>query len=107
MERDDPVIQWLLSSNDPSVRYLTLVDLLGQSNRSREGKAARDQILDGPRVKALLAGQHVGKQKSKDSFGIHPGGFGVHPYKKWDGAHWRLVSLVELGIPAHEPRAMD
>ncbi|HKW69891.1 MAG TPA: prenyltransferase/squalene oxidase repeat-containing protein [Candidatus Dormibacteraeota bacterium] len=27
------------------------------------------------------------------------GGFGVHPYSKWKGAHWRLVSLVELGIP--------
>jgi hypothetical protein len=21
-----------------------------------------------------------------------------HPYKKWQGAHWRLVSLVELGV---------
>ena len=28
------------------------------------------------------------------------GGFGGHPYAKWGGAHWRLVSLVELGIPA-------
>ena len=27
------------------------------------------------------------------------GGWGVHPYSKWKGAHWRLVSLVELGIP--------
>src|SRR5690349_1363248 len=27
------------------------------------------------------------------------GGFGLHPYSKWKGAHWRLVSLVELGIP--------
>ena len=27
------------------------------------------------------------------------GGFGVHPYTKWMGAHWRLISLVELGIP--------
>ena len=27
------------------------------------------------------------------------GGFGVHPYTKWTGSHWRLVSLVELGIP--------
>jgi hypothetical protein len=27
------------------------------------------------------------------------GSFGVHPYSKWKGAHWRLVSLVELGIP--------
>ena len=26
------------------------------------------------------------------------GGFGVHPYTKWSGAHWRLVSLVELGV---------
>lgn len=26
------------------------------------------------------------------------GGFGVHPYSKWKGAHWRLVSLAELGV---------
>ncbi|MFI5255050.1 MAG: hypothetical protein ACHQ15_06305, partial [Candidatus Limnocylindrales bacterium] len=34
------------------------------------------------------------------------GGFGRHAYGKWRGAHWRLVSLVELGIPAGEPRAL-
>ena len=28
------------------------------------------------------------------------GSFGGHPYRRWTGAHWRLVSLVELGIPA-------
>jgi hypothetical protein len=28
------------------------------------------------------------------------GGFGVHPYSKWMGSHWRLVSLVELGVPS-------
>jgi hypothetical protein len=27
------------------------------------------------------------------------GGFGVHPYSKWTGSHWRLVSLIELGVP--------
>ena len=32
------------------------------------------------------------------------GSFGVHPYRKWIGAHWRLVSLVELGVP---PGHMD
>ena len=48
----------------------------------------------GPKVRALLAGQE------------EDGGFGIHPYGKWNGAHWRLVSLVELGIPPGEPRAM-
>jgi len=33
------------------------------------------------------------------------GGFGVHPYSKWTGAHWRLVSLVELGVPASNAAA--
>lgn len=106
MNKTDPAIQFLLNSNDPSIRYFTLIDLLGKSRRSHEVKAARDQILDGLRVKVLLAGQHIGKQKSKDSLAIHPGGFGTHPYKRWDGAHWRLVSLVELGVPAKEPRAV-
>jgi hypothetical protein len=50
--------------------------------------AAKKQIPSGPTVKALLSGQRA------------DGGFGVHPYQKWTGAHWRLVSLVELGIPA-------
>ena len=45
-------------------------------------------------VRTLLLGQ------------CRDGGFGVHPYRKWAGAHWRLVSLVELGIPAGEQRAL-
>ena len=106
MNRNDPSIQCLLESTDPSVRYLTLIDLLDASPRSREVREAGNAILDGPRVAALLAGQHAGKRKSSASLGTHSGGFGVHPYKKWDGAHWRLVSLVELGIPSHEPRAV-
>ncbi len=38
-------------------------------------------------IAGLLAGQQA------------DGGFGVHPYSKWKGAHWRLVSLIELGVP--------
>ena len=50
--------------------------------------------MAGPLVSRLLADQKA------------DGGFGVHPYQKWMGAHWRLVSLVELGIPRGEPRAV-
>jgi hypothetical protein len=43
-------------------------------------------------VSALLAGQH------------HDGGFGGNPYRKRTGAHWRLVALAELAVPARDPR---
>jgi hypothetical protein len=49
-------------------------------------------MFGGPKVSALLAGQQP------------DGGFGGHPYRKWGGAHWRLVSLAELGAPAGDPR---
>ena len=39
-----------------------------------------------PRIRALL----------RD----YPG----HPYKKWQGAHWRLLSLVELGLTEGDDR---
>ena len=81
-------IQWLLASSEPGVRLLARRDLLGERIEST------DEVLDGPKVRALLEGQQP------------DGGFGAHPYRKWIGAHWRLVSLVELGIPAGEPRAV-
>ncbi len=103
MNQDDPAIQWLLQSNDPSVRYLTATELLTPPHPSTdkgegEVQATRAEIVLGRRVRALLADQGAGKRKAKDSLAVHPGGFGVHPYKKWDGAQWRLVSLVDLGI---------
>ena len=94
MDQNDPAIEWLLQSEDPSIRYLTLTEVLGEPVDSPEAQSARKQIPAGPRVRALLAGQRP------------DGGFGVHPYQKWGGAHWRLVSLVELGFPAGEQRAL-
>jgi hypothetical protein len=81
-------IDWLLSSSEPAMRLLARRDVLGDS--SGDGR----EVLEGALVRGLLAGQR------------EDGGFGVHPYRKWTGAHWRLVSLVELAIPAGEPRAV-
>ena len=50
------------------------------------------RVLDGPWLKALLDG-------------LEDAG-GGHVYNKWHGAHWRLVSAVELGLPAGERRAV-
>jgi hypothetical protein len=93
MIHSDPAVQWLLSCDHPAVRYLTLTELLERSEEETEVREARSSILQDSWVTALFSGQEP------------DGGFGVHPYQKWTGAHWRLVSLVELGIPAGEPRA--
>jgi hypothetical protein len=82
-------VEWLLASREPAVRYLTRRDVLGDQASDDEAR-----ILRGPKVRALFAGQRS------------DGSFGVHAYKKWTGAHWRLVSLVELGVPPGEPRAV-
>ncbi|HZC26118.1 MAG TPA: hypothetical protein VE287_03780, partial [Actinopolymorphaceae bacterium] len=82
-------VEWLLRSEEPAVRFLTRRDVLGQQGRKDAGK-----ILGGPIMTTLLAGQ------------LPNGGYGGSPYRKWVGTHWRLVSLVDLGVPRAEPRAV-
>ncbi len=72
-------VEWLLDSDEPAIRRLARRDLLGE--------AVEDAPAAGPRVRALLDGLNDER---------------VHPYSKWDGAHWRLVSLVELEAAADE-----
>lgn len=87
MDPNYTAVQWFLESKDPSVRYFTLTDVLEEPKDSHRVMAEKKRVPKGSRVQALLTGQEM------------DGGFGVHPYQKWTGAHWRLVSLVELGIP--------
>jgi hypothetical protein len=82
-------VEWLLGSAEPAIRTQARRDLLDEPPG-----ADADAIRSGPKVTALLEGQRAN------------GGFGGHPYRKWTGAHWRLVSLVELEIPQGEPRAL-
>lgn len=85
-DADARTIEWLLASREPAIRQLVHRQLLGTP--------ATEEVLSGPLVRGLLAGQQPN------------GGFAGHPYNKWGGAHWRLVSLVELGLPRGEPRAL-
>src|SRR5262245_10548021 len=81
----DAAVDFLLASNEPAIRFLTRRDILGE-----DVQPDPDEIRSGPLVRGLMGGQ-----KSD-------GGFGVFVYHKWTGAHWRLVSLVELGVPADD-----
>jgi hypothetical protein len=89
MQRVDSqaAVAWLLRSDEPAIRFLTHRDILGEHPKSEA-----NEILSGPKVSALLAGQQT------------DGGFGRNPYRKFTGAHWRLISLAELEVPAADPR---
>ena len=82
----DRGIELLLASDEPLIRYRALLDLVGAGPHDPRVAAAREAIPDGRIVRALLEDVP-----------------GKHPYAKWVGAHWRLVSLMDLGAPADLP----
>lgn len=69
--------------------------------KRRPGLAFSDPKLD-PEVKGWVARLLEGEYRE----GV-AGRVRVHPYKKWGGAHWRLVSLAELGVTVDEPGARE
>ncbi|MDJ0787221.1 MAG: hypothetical protein QNK05_10480 [Myxococcota bacterium] len=79
----------LLASDEPSIRFKTRVQVLGESPDSRRIRALRREIRDSPRARALLA--------ERDGEGrIAPK---RHPYFKFKGAHWVMATLADLGYP--------
>ena len=84
------VIEALLRSDEPSIRWKTRVGVLGEDPISTPIRALQDQIVDSPRVRTLLA--------RRDADGrLHAG---PDVYAKWQGAHWVLATLADLGCPA-------
>jgi hypothetical protein len=83
------IVEALLHSDEPSIRFKTLVNVLGEDPDSRRIRALQNQIRQSPRVKALL------RDAGKDGRLTRPG----HPYAKWQGAHWVLAALADLGYP--------
>ena len=82
MSATDSTVALLLDEADLAVRAMTHRDPLGHP-------VPPDAALKSPVVRALLTDP-----------------LPTHPYAKWSGAHWRLVSLVELGIPTGQPDAV-
>ena len=87
MEIEDPLIQTLLGSSQPAIRYKTLVNVLGYERDAPEVLEAQSAIADCSLVRTLLS--------ERDDTGQIP----LHPYAKWRGAHWVLACLADLGYP--------
>jgi len=85
----DAVIDRLLQSDEPSIRFKIRTGVLGEAPGSRSIRALRNEVRRSPRVQALLS--------DRDATGrIAPG---RHVYNKWRGAHWVMASLADLGYP--------
>ncbi len=82
------ILRDLLSSKEPSIRYKTLTGIYGLPENQPEVEEAREAIRRCYTVNALLG--HRNRNGEIDT----------HPYKKWQGAHWTLAMLAELGYPA-------
>jgi len=83
----DEVVNRLLKSEEPAVRYKVRVGVLGEDPESRGIKRLRKEIQGSPRAQALLS------ERLAD--GTLPHG----AYSKWRGAHWVLTLLADLGYP--------
>jgi hypothetical protein len=82
-------IDALLQSNEPSIRYKVRVGVMGESESSRTVQALRRDIRRSPRVGALLAG------RASDGRLLR----GRSVYAKWQGAHWVMATLADIGYP--------
>ena len=90
----DP-IPWLLSGDDPSVRFFTLTELLGSSPDSPDAAAARREIMSRGAVPLILAAQgDDGHWEGRDRFYT----------AKYQGTVWQLIILAELGADGSDER---
>lgn len=91
---DDPT-EWLLEEDNPSVRYLTLRDLLGKKEYDSEVQEARRSIMREGLVPRILA-----KQEPEGHWG-RPEHF--YQNSKYKGTVWNLIILGEMyADPADE-----
>jgi len=87
-------VEWLLEKVNPSVRYFTLVDLLGKPENDREVVETKTAILETGLVPKILACQQEG-------------GYWGDPDKfyrdKYRGTVWQVMILAELGAAGGDP----
>jgi hypothetical protein len=88
---------WLLEKSNPSVRYLTLVNILDRKKTDTEAKHAKQEIMLSGVVPKILNKQINGSWSS-------PGRFYVDKYK---GTVWQLIILAEHEADADNKQVRD
>jgi len=83
------LIEWLLETENPSVRYFTLRDLLDKGETDSEVKEAKAAIPDSRVVTKILSKQQFkGHWEDKEN--------PYHP--KYKSTYWQIMTLGQLGM---------
>ncbi len=89
------VTHWLLSSDTPSLRHLTLRHLLNRSDADDEVMAAWQAMKASGPIPAILAGQtEAGSWAGERSYYT----------PKYTSTHWSMLLLTELAADGTDPR---
>jgi len=98
MQPSPAVLDWLLEPENPSVRYRTLVELLGAPQDDPEVRRVHAAILTSKPVLSIFAKMHP------DGYWLHRGlGAGVS-YAMSSSTHFVLAYLAELGLDRSDER---
>ena len=93
-DRDTTVANALLRSVEPSIQWKTRVHVFGEDRKSKRIRGLEEEIRRSPRVRALLSrSAQLGRP-----------GTARRVYYKWQGMHWVLASLADLGYPRGDER---
>jgi len=88
-------IHWLLQSQTPSIRYLTMTRVLGMAEDDAEVSSTRQSIPISPPVEGILAAQHPEGYWERAKSIYSP---------KYRSSHWSMLLLVELGLEVRNPQ---
>jgi hypothetical protein len=89
------VIEWLLEDDEPSIRYLTLTQLLGKHCNDSDAESAKALITQKGWAANILSKQHAdGWWISKDSLSR----------PKYTATYWMLLILADLGATKKDLR---
>ncbi|MDD5288055.1 MAG: terpene cyclase/mutase family protein [Dehalococcoidales bacterium] len=87
---------WLMESNNPSVRYFTLRDILDRGENNPDVVETRREIMTSGIVPRILE-----KQNEDGSWGV-PEDFYIR--SKYKGTVWSIILLAELGANGSDER---
>jgi hypothetical protein len=91
----DDVIEWLLEENQPSIRYLSLTELLGRPDDDPDVASARERITEDGWAADIL--------RKQDPSGWWVSGEDLYR-PKYLATNWMLLTLSELGVKKTDPR---